>query len=434
MICSYDICQEPARFQCLCKSSNLYLCPTHSSDHCLSKGPHELQNLYTHLSDSQKALFIKSQLKTYEILHQLTEKITKKCSELIHSILTYQRQVLNDLNNKKSESLNHLTSVLNSNSVPNPIYQKYLETEDFDLTIDPLNSSKLDSELFDFFSQDFSIYLKLVPSRESSELLKSFVWFEKNSKKVIEFDLLCMESRSFEVESEDFFGDYAGWCQLPQRKVFHYGGQLNRLYSPLMSTYFIDVDFKKVEKKADGINKKYTVGVCAFFKPFVYVFGGSGMLSSLYSDCEKYNVYEDKWSSICCLPFGSDYNCAIVKDSGILVSGYRLGVLFYDIGKDCYENLMELNSGAKILLLEGSIVYLLFGNKVFVKDSEQWVLSEKRNILSEEVVLLSYPVKRGTSFYFAMSDSFLYKFNLVNGNLDRIKLVQSQDFFDSFFN
>ena len=113
------------------------------------------------------------------------------------------------------------------------------------------------------------------------------------------------------------------------------------------------------------------------------------MLSSLYSDFEKYNVYEDKWIRICCLPFGSDYNCAIVKESGILVSGYRLGVLFYDIGKDCYENLMERNSGAKILLLEGSIVYLLFGNKVFVKDSEQWVLSEKRNILSEEVVLLS---------------------------------------------
>lgn len=427
MSCSYELCQNQPRFICKCKP-NVHYCANHSSIHCSLKGEHELKSLFTHLDDSTFSSFIQRQLSTHSAISSIIQYINHKSASLIQQIVKLRDQSTLQLSQNLESIHLSIKSAHKTHEILTQDYINYLETEDYDLNIDYPEPGRLESEIFDFFTQDFTLNLKLVPNQKS-DLVKSFVFFEKNSKNLNIFDLVDMKTNIIQVNSQDVFGDYAGWCRLPGRKVFHFGGQLTAFYPPVSSTYLIDVDSGQIEQKQDGLNKKYTVGVCAFISPHVYVFGGSGLLSSLYSESEKFDIEKNEWSSISMLPFGSDYNSCIIKNSEIFVSGYRLGVFVYSPQLDSYSNSLELDSGNKILLIEGNTVFLLYGSKIYTQEEENWIRSSSLTILSEETVLKSYPVKRGTSFYFILSDNFVYKFNLVTGAVDRVKALQCNEGF-----
>ena len=421
MPCSYEFCQNQSRFVCKCKP-NIQYCANHSTIHCSLKGEHELTSLYTHLDHSSFYSFIQRQLSKHSAISSIIQCINHKSAELIQQIVKLRDQATLQLFQNLNAMELEIKSTYKSHEILTQEYINHLETEDYDLHIEFKEPCRIESEILDFFTQDFTLNLKLVPNK-NSDLVKSFVFFEKNSQNLNIFDLVDMKTKIIQVESQDYFGDYAGWCRLPGRKIFHFGGQLTAFYPPVLSTYIIDVDSGKIEQKQDGLNKKYTVGVCSFISPHVYVFGGSGLLSSLYSESEKFDIEKNEWTSISMLPFGSDYNSSIIKNSEIYVSGYRLGVFIYNPQLDSYRSSLELDSGNKILLNEGSTVFLLYGSKLYTQEEETWIKSSNPTILSEEIVLKSYPVQRGTSFYFILSDNFIYKFNLVTGTVDRIRAL-----------
>lgn len=376
------------------------------------------------LDDGCKKKYIKKIREKFDAVDLLLFKINQKAYSLIRTVIKSCEVAANNLKKLKSELLDQCLSALNNSEVLIEDYREYLEVEDYNFILMYEQESHLESRIEDYFSVDFTMSIKLEPSIESSEFAKSFAFFEKNSKVLTIYDLLDMKVKSAPVESEDYFGDNAGWCRLPGRKVFQYGGQLNSFYPPLNTTYIIDIDSKTVSKKAEGPYKKYAIGVCAHIDPYVYIFGGSGLLGSLFSESEKYNLSTDSWHTISNLPFPSDYNSTVTKNNTIYVTGYQIGIFKYTPDTDDYTLSFDLNTISKILIEEAGNLYLITERGVFVSQDHQWTRIKKQTVIREEAVLSSYPVKRGNYVYFLMSDSYLFKFNLTTFEVERAKMLE----------
>lgn len=424
MNCIFENCYSKAKFGCSCKESEVSLCDVHANLHCVLQGNHKLSSLYTHLDDSSKYKFLKKTREKFEAIDILIHKINQKSYNLLKTIIKSTESAVNKLKEQQKDLMNQCLSALKTNEVLKKEYKDYQEVEDYSFVLMFEQESQLESKIEDFFSVDFSMYIKLEPIAESSEYNKSFIFFDKNSKILNIYDLLDMTVKSFPINQEDYFGDNAGWCRLPGRKVFHYGGQLNTLYPPLNSSYIIDVDTRTVSIKPEGPWKKYAVGVCSYVDPFIFVFGGAGLFGSLFSESEKFDLKNETWTTISSLPLPSDYNSSVVKNSIIYITGYHVGVFEYMIETDKYRSNFDLFIAGKVFIEENGNLFILCEKGVYILQEDKWIRVKKQSVIREEAVLTSYPVKKGNYVYFLMTDSYLFKFDLTNFDVQRVKMLE----------
>ena len=423
MDCKYENCLTKAKFGCFCKEIEVRLCDVHANTHCLLQGTHKLCPLYTHLDDQSKHKFIKKLREKIDAFDILVHKISQKSYSLLRAIIKTTESAVSKLKEQQRNLINKCLSAMKNSEVLVKDYKEYQEVEDYNFVLMFELENQLESRIEDYFSVDFSMSIKLEPAPEASELNKSFVFFEKNSRTLNVFDLLDMTGGASTVNLEDSFGDKAGWCRLPGRKIFQCGGQLSTLYPPLSASYIIDVDTRTVSSKPEGPWRKYAVGVCSYLEPFVYVFGGAGLFGSLLSESEKFDLLNETWTSISPLPLPSDYNSSIVKNPFIYITGYQIGLYKYKIDTDQYSSSFDLFVASKVLIEDNGLVFILCEKGVFLVQERNLIRSKKQSLIKEEAVLTSYPVKKGNSVYFLMSDGYLFKFNLTTLDIERLTLL-----------
>jgi Galactose oxidase, central domain len=423
--CYSQACSNPIQYKCSCTASPGYFCKDHSILHCQEPGNHKLVASHFKLDNVTKANFIKKALEKRNAISQIRKKLALNTKEIISFISEKAHNQINSLIEEELKLSNSIEIACDRDEIYLDEFVSYLSSEDYDFVVNYslLDMISIKQKISDAFSFEFIKCLKLVPSRDYVKYSKSFNFFSRSSKKLIRFDIPNLEYSKTQVNIETNEGNLAGWCLLPDKKVFHYGGQVGALSLPLNTCNIINPVSKKVERKSNGLVRKYTIGVCQHYNGDVYVFGGSGVVSVLLSDSEKYNLAADTWTSIQPMPLPSDYNSTFLLRKNIFITGYRMGVYIYNPQTNSYTQSIEDVDGQKIMIGEGNKLYIIHRKTLIEYVNDSWTkVNSSINIFADKY-LISYPVNYQKWIYFLLSDNKLYRFDISNSSIEIVKKI-----------
>lgn len=421
--CFVENCAKFVNFKCECFKTLTFMCKDHSNFHCENPGPHKLVCILTQIDHATKADFLKKNYERRQFISSLKAKLISETSELINIISRNTNNAMAKLIIEEDRILRSQEMAREDNKIPTDEYLKYLNHEECDLTLDLslFNISTLEHYLDEYYSKSFLSALKTVQSVNSLSFTKSMVFFMRNSNTMINIDIGKLVMSKAKVELDNCLGSHAGWCRLPSNKIFHYGGQTSNFHKPLNCCYVIDTLSNTADKRLDGPVRKYAIGTLAYLDRCVYIFGGASTLGGLVSDSERYDINGNQWTILQPLPTSSDYNTTVVNGMDIVITGYRLGILIYLVGKNIYKEEIPNKEGQKIMFSEGENIYILHSGALLERSNGAWACINKTTHIPDDPYLVSYPVRSGNFIYFLLSNETMYRFDLINKSLERVK-------------
>ena len=211
MICSISQCKNGIRFKCFCKGAAIYICQSHSSDHCRDQGKHQLISMCTKLEQKINKNFMQKFYEKNNFLSAIKTKLLSEVTELMNFILQNHLSALQKFESEEERILNALEMAQKEEEVYIKDYSEYLKEENYDFSIDFnfFNSKLLRQEIMQYYSQDFLSTIKLIPS-ENKTITKSMVYFLRKTKSMININIKDMSLKKIEYQLEESMGSHAG--------------------------------------------------------------------------------------------------------------------------------------------------------------------------------------------------------------------------------
>ena len=360
MECIILNCPKKPEYICNCKDSGIVLCKPHSIDHCLENGHHKLKKINKDLNEYDSAVLAEILLANHNILQDLKKKLSNIASKLISAIYKENNKIMKTILLKEKNISSALSKIATEKEISFESYDNLIKDEGLEFKLDEafFKISEIEWSVKKFFSANF---LESVQKQHNSSNIftSTLGFFKKNSKDFVKFDVKTFKTEVIPMNLDCNMGSLAGWCQLPNKKIFHYGGQKSALKIPLTKCCIIYPEINYIEMKADGPVPLYKIGLCCYHNDYVYLFGGSTILSALSSEVYRYDLINDNWQKLQSLPFRSDHNSCITKNYNIWVTGSKLGLLEYDITNNCYNEKFCKSDSYKLIFRDEKTVYLL---------------------------------------------------------------------------
>lgn len=423
--CSLQPCINSIKFKCLCKGQNIFICQEHSHIHCQEPGSHKLLQIFKTLDQPSANLYANKRMEKHNALKVIKSMLRERTTELINYIYQKHFEAVKKIDNEQNLIRKNIKSALLNKEILIEDYASFLEMEDCDFDINSLivDISDIEKKTDEFFNKNFCEGVVKVPSEKGVDMVKNMIFFQQNTKTLINLNLLDLSVAKKTIYLPENMGASAGWCRIPQGKIFHYGGQLSSLYKPLNTCYIIDPQNLIAEKCPDGPYRKYTIGPCALLNNKVYIFGGAGVLGSLLSNSEMFCLTNKTWTTIANMPVASDYNCTAIHQDNIYVTGYRIGVFLYSPIPDTYSELTQAVQGIKTMFTDSHSIFVLHMGTIIEFSNGVWEILTQDSSLPSDLYLLSYPIKHSIWVYFVLSNKSLYRFNLTTKSVDCITLL-----------
>ena len=425
MSCGNPGCNLRAEFYCACQDQHIILCITHSNSHCQGAGMHKLIKLNVSLTNPERISMIRILVQQLSIIQEMKNKISEVTNQIVNNIYVQHYICIQEITIFEKKINSMISDIQLYNEVSQERYDLNIKIVQMEYTLDPQFYAYpgIHLPVTDFYAQNFLNSMKLRHVSESS-LASIMTFFEQHSKSLVTLSIESLELLKTPLNLREKMGNSAGWCQLPQQKIFHYGGQLSKLRKPLNICCIIDPFKKTVEEKANGPALLYKIGQCTYFNNIVYIFGGSTLFSASCSEAYKYDLISDTWGEIAYLPNPSEHNCSVEIGGEIMITGCHLGIVKYQLAENTYATLVEKADGFKVMLTEGERFYLAFGSKLYLGENNKWELVGGDTSLPGDQYLCSYTVRHMSSIYFLLSNNCLYRFNLQSKHFERIKEYQ----------
>lgn len=429
MSCSYGSCSERADFYCgWCKGYRIELCKRHSSEHCAETGQHKLSKLYCLVEENQKGNLLEIMSHKLASLIDLKSKVLSITNNLVKYIYQQGQKSLDLIQEAQNELYQHIKSLNISNEILQTTYENLTKLEGLEFILDTalLDYSSISTEIEGFYSKNFLSSIKSQhPDTKNYTTIISY--FARNSKNLITFNVANSKYESVAIDIEKPMGNCAGWCLLPEKKVFYYGGQKNALYAPLDICCIIDPETNKLEMKRRGPIKLYNIGLCSYFDDNVYMFGGLTNLGLIVANSYKYSIVNDTWADIAPLPSPSGFNSSALVSGNIMITGKMFTLLMYNPQTNTYLEKISKAEYSKFLLPYG-YKFFLFCKRVLIEGdlvSSKYV--NKKTIISDDSTLKCYPVLHLSWIYFELSDGNLYRLHTRTKEIENMGRINASD-------
>lgn len=424
-LCSYQGCLISSNFLCSCKEPSIFLCTKHSITHCQEQGNHNLLSVYISLNFEEKQKFVYKTEQRRKVLNNVKSALSQSTNDLISCISAKYKESIQNIMNEQNKLILTLQKVISTNEVNRKDYSLYQETYDYDVYMDNtmFENQTIKELINNYYSIDFLNAVKLIQIPSAQNLTKSMVFFLKSSKTLVNLNIQNSNLTKAEVRLDNALGSNAGWCRLPDNRVFHYGGQKSSFSRPQSYTYIIDIGENDIRRKADGLVKKYNIGPCAYHDNSVYVFGGSSIFS-VVSNSERFNVETNLWTCIEPLPNSSNHNSTVVINDQIYLTGENIGALKYNILENSYSEELLGFDGCKVIYSEGNNIFISYANRLTEKNDGRWSHFPQATVVPQDTYLVSYPVKHENFIYFLLSNDYLYKFDIGKKELTKLGLIR----------
>lgn len=262
----------------------------------------------------------------------------------------------------------------------------------------------------------FAFYLDFAGNANLDENLYGF---KRGTKTFIEFNTLTLSINKREFDIDTNQGCLACLCQIPNNKLFYYGG-----HEPSVGSAFI-IDLKTFERIPFEKPRDRSTTFATYWNDFIFIF--CGYYSGSYINCsEKYNLISKEWKRITNFPENNrQYICALpCEDYFILSNQLEKNLYIYNLSKDKYEILTSSvnNTQMNILFRNLKNYYYISGNSLFKSNQEnlqKWVQTPKT--LS---VALTYNTSKPV-----MREKFVYIMATYYGKIYRFDL-EIEDLFE----
>ncbi|OMJ71598.1 hypothetical protein SteCoe_30146 [Stentor coeruleus] len=425
MPCSYGSCSERPDFYCTCKGYRIEVCKGHSGEHCAEPGQHKLSKLYSLIEENQKGILLEIMSQKLTSFIDLKSKVLSITNNLVKYIYQQGQKSLDLIQEAQNELYQHIKSLNISNEILQTTYENLMKLEGLEFILDTalLDYSSISTEIENFYSKNFLSSIKIQhPDTKNYTTIISY--FARNSKNLITFNVATSNYESVIIDIEKPMGNCAGWCLLPEKKVFYYGGQKNALYAPLDTCCIIDPETNKLEMKKKGPIKLYNIGLCSYFEDNVYMFGGLTNLGCIVANSYKFSIENDTWTSIAPLPYPSGFISSALVSGNIMITGKMFTLLMYNPQTNTYLDKVSKAEYNKFMLPYG-YKFFLFCKRILIEgDLVSCEYINKKTIIPEDSMLKCYPVLHLSWIYFVLNDENLYRLNVRNKeieNLGRLK-------------
>ena len=242
--------------------------------------------------------------------------------------------------------------------------------------------------------------------------------FKKGSK---DMQVLNVTNMKIKINStKALMGTRAGWCLLPDGRIFHYGGWVgdtkNTGICAIINPAQQSVEIIKSHKELRNL------GQCSYYKGDVYVFGGHDQVTMLESF--KYNILTNEWKAIASMPSKSrDCNSTVLGNTIVIGGMKHDSLLLYWPNSDIYKKTLQLSQEKyKIVWSGDGKVFVLWNDKII--ESKTFDLNEWQCVASNIGIndnrLMGHSVRWGNWVFLLFEDKNLYKFNLQTKAIEAV--------------
>lgn len=392
-----------------CKKAN---CLEHS--HVKTHPTHDIHPIFVEVSNNYKNPIIKSLTSTICKCTKIRNDVQKNCNLLIQKVLNETNNLVNTLNSIELKAISLIGQLSSCSQVQ--IYQNKNPNQQLLVELIKLGGNNYLEENLELCKPDlkgsmlreyFENFINSSPLQHSI----SFMAFCSKNSNLINF--YHLKDNAFKTSKlNENLGDRAGWCYLPDGKIFHYGGRRNE--DNIGTTVIINPSTKTAEFKAKG-QKMRNVGQVAYYKGEIYVFGGFNIKP--LATVQRYNLMKDTWTNLNPMPAASESCSSCYYGNSILLTGQNLISLYeYDRQIDNFKVLMDLPSDYKIVWNANGKFFCLCQNLIYESDvfnKDSWSFYFESSVQVEIGRLLAPTVKRGELIFILFENQKLYTFNLT---------------------
>ena len=402
-----------------CKKAN---CLQHS--HAKTHPNHEIYPIFIEVSDSYKNPVIRSLNSTVCKCQKIRSDAQKNCKSLIQIILNETDSLVNTLNSIELQALALIVQLSSCSKVQtyqnkNPNEQllvEFVKSGGTNCLDDKLEHCKPDLKgiiLKDYIEN----FINCSPLQHSI----SFMAFSSRNSNVVNF--YHLKDNAFKtLKLNENIGDRAGWCYLPDGRIFHYGGR--RKDENIGTTLIINPGAKTAEFKSRG-QKMRNVGQLAYYKGEIYVFGGFDVTPLAL--VQRYTLMKDTWTNLNPMPVASESCSSSCYGNSILLTGQNLISLYeYDRANDNFKVLIDLPSDYKIVWAANGKFFCLCQNLIYESDlynKDSWSFYFESSVKVEIGRLLAPTAKRGELIFILFENQKLYTFNFATKKIAFITTI-----------
>ena len=242
------------------------------------------------------------------------------------------------------------------------------------------------------------------------------VCFRKASKELQILNVTDMKIKT--TNAKALMGSRAGWCLLPDGRIFHYGGWIADTKNSSICA-IINPEQKSIELMKSNHDLR-NIGQCSYYKGDVYMFGGHN--EDTFAKSFKYSILKNEWQAITPMPSLSRDCNSTVLGSTIVIGGMKHeSLLLYGPSTDTYRKSLELSEKKyKIVWTGNRKVFVLWCGKIFESkpfDLNTWKCVAN-NLGIEDARLMGLSVRWGNWVYLLLENRNLYKFNLFTKTIE----------------
>jgi hypothetical protein len=218
---------------------------------------------------------------------------------------------------------------------------------------------------------------------------------------------------------EEKMAERAGWCYLPDGKIFYYGGRKDQNVGVAC---LINPSTRTIEFLKRGPELR-NLGQLTYYKGEVYVFGGFAKQKAS-SSVLKFSLMKNIWMNLNDMPVASESCCSCFYGNSIVVTGENMiSLLDYDRQNDSYKILMDIEIGFKTVWSANGKCFLLVKNCIYeseIFNKFSWKSYFETTVIVNHTRLMAPTVKRGEEIFILFENRQLYSFQLQTR---RIRLV-----------
>ncbi|OMJ92625.1 hypothetical protein SteCoe_4635 [Stentor coeruleus] len=428
--CFAENCSNKLKFYCSCKENLIFSCLAHIGQHADEddESKHVLKAIYKTTDHDRKQYLIGKCEKISEILIKTQSLINQNIISMIESLTALKDATEKYYQNQRNEIQNIIEDLSQNNRevvVPGYKASDYCLEEiayyNDNLSLKTNNlDKKLKADLTRFqelykVSKFFSI--NWLDYKSNANLDQNLYFFRKGTKTFVEFDITTNSLSQFEANIQENQGGLPAVCQIPEGKIFYYGG----IDPNLNFGYIIDLRTHIFEPIPQLRALSYTHAT--YYNEEVYIFTGHpGTVK-----CDKFNLAERTWLSLSNFPEGSVYSVSVLPciDYFILSCSSGKKLYTYNFISNNYQLLTSSveNSTCNLLFRDGDKYYYLSKESYFTSHEGNlkiWTKSAK-NLSQSILSITSKPVTRNRNVYFVSGKHHtVFKFDLDTESLSKV--------------
>lgn len=246
----------------------------------------------------------------------------------------------------------------------------------------------------------------------------SIYYFENKSNEICIIDVLKDFDAKKNLGMEDSMSIEAGYCEIPNNRIFYYGGSYGN------HVYILDINgsigIKKPYRK-----KKYWTN-CIYYNDAVYVFGGQDS-DTWTQGAESFSLSSEVWKDLEPVPTVPGYTSTVVHDDKILITGRSASMLYsYEPESNRYSALCEFTNNMYKIIIKGlGRVYIFENSKLYESDfGNPGVFSMINNTCVPDTYVVGYSIRNQFCVYFIIKNKKIYKFDLLTKKTYELRPVR----------